>query len=101
MQCLCFPCSLHRAKDIDVQVKKFVEAVYYASQIQEHNYQLRLLESLGYKAGSLTDEGIEGEMAAIECDRDAYLYLISEIEIELDKKYKRLVHRICYKKGIK
>ena len=68
MQCKCFTCSIHRHKEIDKQARLFAEAVYYATNIVESNYQLRLLKSLGYKVGSLTDEGVEGEMAAIECD---------------------------------
>ena len=98
MKCKCFTCSIHRHKEIDKQTRLFAEAVYYATNITNHNYQLRLLKSLGYTAGSLTDEGVEGEMAAIECDCGAYECGLKEIIQELEPHYKKLVERI-YKKG--
>ena len=98
MQCRCFTCSIHRHKEIDKQTRLFAEAVYYATNITNHNYQLRLLKSLGYTVGSLTDEGVEGEMAAIECDCGAYECGLKEIMQELEPHYKKLVERI-YKKG--
>lgn len=97
MQCKCFTCSIHRHKEIDKQTRLFAEAVYYATNIVEANYQLRLLKSLGYKVGSLTDEGVEGEMAAIECDCGAFECGLKEIMQELEQPYKKLVERI-YKK---
>lgn len=97
MQCRCFTCSIHRHKEIDEQSRLFAEAVYYATNISNANYQLRLFKSLGYKSGHLTDDGIEGEMAAIECDRDAYDYLLYEIKKKLKLNYRKLIERI-YKK---
>ena len=100
MQCRCFTCSIHRHKEIDKQTRLFAESVYYATNISNHKYQLRLLESLGYKAGSLTDEGVEGEMAAIDCDMGAYECCLEEIIKQLKPNYKHLVERI-YKRRAK
>ena len=101
MQCRCFTCSIHRHKEIDEQTRLFAEAVYYATNITNHNYQLRLLKSLGYKVGSLTDEGVEGEMCAIEFDCGAYEQCLDEVMQKLDTHYKKLVERIYTKRGIK
>lgn len=94
MECLCFTCSLHRHKEIEKQTRLFAEAVYYATSISEAKYQLRLLEGLGYKIGHLSDEGVEGEMAAIDCDLSAYESLLDEIMKMLDLNYRELVKRI-------
>lgn len=98
MQCRCFTCSIHRHKEIDKQTRLFAEAVFYATNIANSYYQLKLLKSLGYTVGSLTDEGVEGEMAMIECECGGYECFLKEIMQELEPHYKKLVERI-YKKG--
>lgn len=92
--CQCFTCSLHRHREMAEQTRLFAEAVYYATNISNAKYQLRLLESLGYKSSSLTDEGIEGEMAAIDCDMGASECCLDEILEKLKPNYKHLVERI-------
>ena len=92
--CQCFTCSIHRHKELDKQARFFAEAVYYATNIANEKYMLRQFESLGYKAGRLSDEGVEGEMAALQCDIDGYEYCLEEVSQELDPVYKRLVEKI-------
>lgn len=98
MKCRCFTCSIHRHKEIDKQTRLFAEAVFYATNITNSDYQLKLLKSLGYTVGSLSDEGVEGDMAAIECECGGYECFLGEIMQELEPYYKKLVERI-YKKG--
>lgn len=76
------------------QYKLLIRAVFYATQIMEYNSTLRLLYSLGYKSGHLTDKGIEGDMAAIECNRDENSILLSEIMVMLKPSYRKLVWAI-------
>ena len=87
MQCRCFTCSIHRHKEINKQTRLFAEAVYYATNITNHNYQLRLLKSLGYTAGSLTDEGVEGEMAALDLMTKA---IIKKYDLKIEELLKKL-----------
>ena len=94
MQCKCFTCSIHRQKNIDEQTKLFGEAIYYATMLAEGNYMMRQFKSLGYETGHLSDEGVEGEMAAIECDMEAYACGLHEIMPRLNTTYKKLVKRI-------
>ena len=92
--CMCFTCQISKKKNMSEQHKLLLRAVFYATQIMEYNSALKLLSSLGYKPGHLTDKGIEGDMAAIECNRDDNCILLSEIMGMLKPSYRKLVWAI-------
>ena len=89
--CNCFTCQISKKKNMSEQYKLLLRAVFYATQITEYNSTLKLLYSLGYKSGHLTDKGIEGDIAAIECNRDDACILLSEIMDMLKPSYRSLV----------
>lgn len=94
MSCRCFTCQIHREKTIPHQYKLLAECVYYASCAKEQQYTLNLLKKQGFKTGHLTDEGIEGEMAAIEFNLDADVYALQELVPQLSVDYARFVRAI-------
>lgn len=91
MPCNCFTCSIHRTTTIPEQYKLLAECVYYATQIRENMFAIKLIENQGFKCGSLTDEGIEGELAAMHADVEFACCGLHELMQNLDADYQRLV----------
>ena len=94
MSCRCFTCQIHREKIIPSQYKLFAECVYYATCAREEKYTINLLKKQGFQCGHLTDETIEGEMAAIEFNLEADIYALQELIPQLAPDYARLVRAI-------
>ena len=94
MPCNCFTCSRHRTDTIPEQYKLLAECVYYATQLRENLYAIRVLEKQGFRPSSLTDEGIEGELAAMRADAEFAACALQELMSNLDTDYQRLVKTI-------
>ena len=94
-KCNCFHCLFNRSRHgFDAIQKRFVFAVYYATLLASKNQEIKNLESLGYKASSISAEGVEGYLACIKSDAEFEACILDELLGRIPKKLHKYIHAI-------
>lgn len=94
-KCNCFHCLFSRSRHgFDAVQKRFVFAVYYATLMASKNQEIKNLESLGIKAGSISGDGVEGYLAALKADSEFEACILDDLLSRIPKKLHKFIHAI-------